>query len=76
MPKKRELDLLTWDVWLSSRFLHVRVAVHTGITTLHVPCVYGLPNGLELNAELWDSVLQYATRLENALFLIGAISIF
>ena len=72
LPKMRRLDPLAWDLWLSARFLHVRVAVQTGSTVLHVLCVYGVLGKPELNTELWDSVLQYAPRLGNAPCVIGA----
>ena len=71
LPKTRQADPLAWDLWLSARFLHVRVAVQTGSTVLHVLCVYGVPGDPELNAGLWDSVLQYAARLGNAPFVVG-----
>ena len=71
LPKTRQADPLAWDLWLSARFLHVRVAVRTGSTVLHVLCVYGVPGDPELNAGLWDSVLQYAARLGNAPFVVG-----
>ena len=71
LPKKRQADPLAWDLWLSARFPHVRVAVRTGSTVLHVLCVYGVPGDPELNAELWDSVLKYAARLGNAPFVVG-----
>ena len=45
--------------------------MRTGSTVLHVLCVYGVPVDPELNAELWDSVLQYAARLGNAPFIVG-----
>ena len=71
LPKTRPSDPLAWDLWLSARFLHVRVAVRTGSTVLHVLCVYGVPGDPELNAELWDSLLQYAARLGNTPFVGG-----
>ena len=71
LPKRRDLDPPAWDLWQSARFLHVRVAVGTGGTVLLLLYVYGIPNDTELNAELWDSVLQYAARLGNAPFLVG-----
>ena len=71
LPKTRQADPLAWDLWLSARFPHVRVAVRTGSTVLHVLCVYGVPGDPELNAGLWDSVLQYAARLGNAPFVVG-----
>ena len=39
LPKTRQADPLAWDLWLSARFLHVRVAVRTGSTVLHMCCV-------------------------------------
>ena len=57
LPKKRPSDPLGWNLWLSATFLHVRVAVRTGSTVLHLLCVYGVPGDPELNAKLWDSVL-------------------
>ena len=71
LPTSRQLDPLAWDLWLSARFVHVCVAVRTGSTMLHVLCVYGVPGGPELNAELWDSALSYAARLGNTLFVVG-----
>ena len=71
LPKTRRADPLAWDLWLSSRCLPVRIAVRTGSTVLHVLCVYGVPVEPELNAEMWDSVLQYAARLGNASFVVG-----
>ena len=54
LPQTRQLDPLAWDLWLLTKFLHVRVAVRTGSTLLHV---HGVPGDPELNAQLWDSVL-------------------
>ena len=50
--KRNQADPLVCDLWLSARFVHVRVAVRTGYTVLHVLCVYGVPGDPELNAEL------------------------
>ena len=71
LHKKRQSDPLVWDLWLSARFLHVRIAVRTGSTVLHLLRVYGVSGDPELNAELCDSVLQYAARLGNTLFIVG-----
>ena len=62
---------MAWDPWLSASFMHVRVAVRTGSTVLHVPCVYGVPGDPELNAELRDSILQYTARQGNTPFVMG-----
>ena len=71
LPKSRQPDQLVRDLWLSARFVHVRVAVRTGGTMLHVLCVYGVPGDSKLNSELWDSVLQYAARLGNTPFVVS-----
>ena len=71
LPKKREHTPLAWDLWLSATFLHVRVAVHAGITAMYVLCVYGVPSDPELNTRIWDSGLHYAARLGTAPFLVG-----
>ena len=47
LPKKWEVDPVTWDLWSSARFLHVRVAVDTEATSLHALCVYAVQRNPE-----------------------------
>ena len=70
-PKKRELNPLVWDLWHSTSWIHVRLAMRDGRTVLHVVSVYGVQGDRESNAALWDDVLQKLC-LCNAPHAVGA----
>ena len=71
LPRKYESDPLVWDLWHSTRWVHVRVALRNGATMLYSVFVYGVVEDRESNTALWEDVLHHLSGLRNAPHIVG-----
>ena len=71
LPCKRESGPLVWDLWHSTRWVHVRVAPGDGATVLHAVSVYGVVGDRESPSALWEDV-HHLSGLGTAPHIVGA----
>ena len=56
-------DLLTTQLWESTRWLHVHLAHGKGKNVLNIQVVYGVSGNPRENSVFWDKVVAYTGRL-------------
>ena len=70
-PHREADDLLAHGLHHSARWLHVQLALSTGVAVLHLQALYGIVNHPAANADLVERVLEYTGRLRNAPHFLG-----